>query len=128
MLIAHSLVAYPFVLRSVRSAARSMDKQLAEAAAVLGAPPRRAWQHVQLPVLSRAMAVGALLAFVISLGELGATLLLREPGFTTMPIAIYEAIGQPGADSLGRALALSTILMGVTVVAFSSSSGSGTGT
>ncbi len=118
VLIAHALVAYPFVLRAVLAVARSMDPHLPEAAAALGASPSRVWRFVELPILARAILVGAVFAFAVSLGEFGATLLLRRREFATVPIAIFEALGRPGPDNLGRALALATILMGVTVVAF----------
>jgi thiamine transport system permease protein len=69
-------------------------------------------------MISRAMLVGAVFSFAVSLGEFGATVLLRRQEFATMPIAIFESLGRPGADNLGRALAMATILMAVTVVAF----------
>lgn len=112
LLIAHALIAYPFVLRAVLAVARSIDPHLPEAARLLGASPWRVFRHVELPLLARALLVGAVFAFVISLGEFGATLLLRRREFATMPIAIFEALGRPGG--LGQALAMATILMSVT--------------
>ena len=41
LIIAHSLVAYPFVIRSVLPAMRGMPQQLREAASVMGASPVR---------------------------------------------------------------------------------------
>jgi thiamine transport system permease protein len=112
LLVAHALIAYPFVLRAVLAVARSIDPHLPEAARLLGASPWRVFLHVELPLLARALLVGAVFAFVISLGEFGATLLLRRREFATMPIAIFEALGRPGG--LGQALAMATILMAVT--------------
>ena len=112
LLIAHALIAYPFVLRAVLAVARSIDPHLPEAARLLGASPWRVFRHIELPILARALLVGAVFAFVISLGEFGATLLLRRREFATMPIAIFEALGRPGG--LGQALAMATVLMTVT--------------
>ncbi|MCH6551033.1 MAG: ABC transporter permease subunit [Planctomycetes bacterium] len=112
VLIAHALIAYPFVLRAVLAVARSIDPHLPEAARLLGASPWRVFRHIELPILARALLVGAVFAFVISLGEFGATLLLRRQAFATVPIAIFEALGRPGG--LGQALAMSTLLMTVT--------------
>ncbi|MFA7249533.1 MAG: ABC transporter permease subunit [Dehalococcoidia bacterium] len=117
VLIAHALLAYPFVLRSVVPAARSMDPGVAEAAAVLGASPRRAWRHIDLPVLSRALVAGGAFAFAVSLGEPAATALLRRHEFTTAPVAILDTLGR-SADGAGAALALATLLLVVSVVAF----------
>jgi thiamine transport system permease protein len=55
---------------------------------------------------------GGVFAFAVSLGEFGATSVLRRREFATLPVAIFDALGRPGG--LGRALALSTILMLVT--------------
>jgi len=111
--IAHSLVALPFVVRAMAPVIRSIDPRLREAAAVLGASPRRVWQEVDAPLVARAALVGAGFAFAISLGEFGATLFIARPDTPTVPIAIDRLLSQPGALNFGQAMALSTILMGL---------------
>lgn len=109
--VAHTLIAMPFVVRSVLPALRGMDPRLREAASTLGASPLRSWREVDLPILARTFAVAAAFAFTISLGEFGATLLVSRPDLPTMPVVIYRALGQPGLLNYGQALAMSTILM-----------------
>lgn len=111
--VAHTLIAMPFVVRTLLPALRSLNPRLREAAAVLGASPFRVWREIDLPLLRPALIVGAVFAFTISLGEFGATLLISRPDFPTMPVIIYQALGQPGLLNYGKALAMSTILMGV---------------
>ena len=106
----------PFVVRLLVPALRSIDPTLREAAGVLGAPPWRVWREIDLPVVSRAMAAAAGFAFAVSLGEFGATVFLARPDRPTLPIAIYRALGRPGALEFGQAMALSVILMVLTVV------------
>ena len=118
LVIAHTLVAYPFVIRSVLPAMRGMPQQLREAASVMGATPVRAFWHVELPILTPALIVGATFAFAVSMGEFGASLLLVRPESTTMPVAVYRMLSQPGAENLGRALAMSTVLMLVVAAVF----------
>ena len=118
LIIAHSLVAYPFVIRSLLPVLRGMPKHLVEAAAVLGASPLRIFIHVELPILARALLVGATFAFAVSMGEFGASLLLVRPEFTTIPVAIFRLLGQPGETNLGQALAMSTLLMAVVATGF----------
>jgi thiamine transport system permease protein len=60
------------------------------------------------------MLVAAIFAFTISLGEFGATALIARPEYPTIPVMIFRLLGQPGALNYGQAMALSTILMGVT--------------
>jgi thiamine transport system permease protein len=114
--IAHTLIAAPFVMRTVLPALRSINPRLREAAAVHGASPLQVWRQVDLPILSRAMLVGAAYAFTISLGEFGASLLISRPDTPTMPVIIYRALSQPGIANLGQALAMSTILMIVSAI------------
>ncbi len=109
--IAHSLVALPFVVRSLQPALASIPQRLRDAAAVLGASPWQVWRMVDLPILSRAALVGATFSFTISLGEFGATTFLARPENPTMPIAIFRFLSQPGALNYGQALAMATLLM-----------------
>ena len=109
--LAHTLVAFPFVVRSLAPALGSIQPRLRQAAAVLGASPARVARHVDLPLVGRALLVAAAFAFTISLGEFGATALIARPEYPTIPVAIYRFISQPGALNYGQALALSTILM-----------------
>ena len=109
--LAHTVVAVPFVIRTVTPVLRSAQPRLMEAAAVLGASPRQVFQEIQLPIVSRAALVGAGFALAVSLGEFGATAFLVRPDRPTIPTAIFRLLGQPGATNLGQAMALSVILM-----------------
>lgn len=118
VVLAHTLVALPFVVRSVLPALRSIHPRLREAAALLGASPWRVWREVDLPIVARAVLVGAVFAFTISMGEFGATSLIARPERPTMPIAIYRFLGRPGTVNYGQALAMSTLLMLVCTLGF----------
>jgi thiamine transport system permease protein len=115
--IAHALVAIPFVVRAVVPVMRSVRARLREAAAVLGASPRRVWREIDLPMISRAALVGGGFALAVSLGEFGATAFIARPDTPTLPVAIFRFLGRPGALNFGRAMAMSVILMVVTAAA-----------
>jgi thiamine transport system permease protein len=120
VLIAHTLVAFPFVVRSLLPVLLGIKPSLREAAAIMGASPLRVWRHVDLPIVGRALLVGAVFAFTVSMGEFGATSFIVRPnsGFLTLPIAIARYLGRPGAENFGAALAMSTVLMAVTSAGF----------
>ncbi len=118
VVLAHTLVAFPFVVRSVLPALRSIHPHLRETAALLGASPWHVWREVDLPIVARAVLVGAVFAFTISMGEFGATSLIARPERPTMPIAIYRFLGRPGVANYGQALAMSTLLMLVCTLGF----------
>ncbi len=118
LIIAHSLIAYPFVIRSVLPALRAVPTQLQESSAVLGASPTKTFIHIYLPILTPGLIVGATFAFAVSMGEFGASLLLVRPEFTTMPVAIFRLLGQPGSSNFGQALAMSSLLMMIVAAGF----------
>lgn len=115
--IAQAVVATPLVVRAVTPSIRAIDPRLREAAAVLGAGPRRVWREVDLPIARRAILLGAGFSFAVALGEFGATAFVARPGSTTLPVAIYRLLGQPGPGNFGIALAASVLLMAITAVA-----------
>lgn len=121
VLIAHTLVAFPFVVRSLLPVMQSIKPGLREAAMVMGASPARVWREVDLPIIGRALLVAAVFAFTVSMGEFGATSFIVRPnsGFLTMPIAIERFLSTPGgALNFGQAMAMSAILMAVSAAGF----------
>ena len=111
--IAHSLVALPFVVRTLSPALGSIPFSIRQAARVLGARPFRVWREIDLPLLVPSLLVSIVFALTISLGEFGASSFLSRPDYPTLPVAIFRYISQPGALNYGQALAMSTILMAV---------------
>jgi thiamine transport system permease protein len=114
--MAHTLIALPFVIRTLQPAIQSIPDRLREAAAVMGATPFQVWRLVDWPILSRASLAAGTFAFTISMGEFGAALLISRPEFPTIPVAIYRFLSQPGGLNYGQAMAMATILMLITLV------------
>jgi len=69
-----------------------------------------------MPSVSRAALVGAAFAFVVSLGEFGATSFVARPSTATMPIMIFRLLSRPGTASLAMAMALAVVLAAITAV------------
>ena len=116
--IAHTLVAFPFVVRCVLPGLRQIPENLREAACLLGASPFKVWKLIDFPLTKHAILVGAIFAFSISMGEFGASAFLTRPHTPTMPVAIFRFLSQPGALNYGQAMAMSCILMLVTCSSF----------
>ena len=114
--LAHALVAIPFVVRATLPLLRSIKRELREAAAVLGASPARVWREIDLPIVARALAVGAGFAAVVSLGEFGATSFIVRPVSITVPALIFRSLGRPGSSSFATAMALAVVLATMTAV------------
>ncbi|MEW6029125.1 MAG: iron ABC transporter permease [Chloroflexota bacterium] len=114
--LAHTIIALPFVIRALQPAIASIPDRLRHAAATLGASHFRVWRTVDWPILSRAILAAATFAFTVSLGEFGAATLLTRPDNPTLPVAISRFLSQPGGLNYGQAMAMSTILMLVTLI------------
>lgn len=115
--IAHSLVALPVVINTLYPALSTIPASMHDAASTLGASPLRTLQTIDLPLIRKPLLVGALYAFILSLGEFGATSFLTRPDYPTMPIAIYRYLGLPGALNYGQAMAMACILLTVCAAA-----------
>lgn len=114
--LAHALVAVPFVVRTTLPILRSIRHDLRESAAILGASPARVFREIDLPIASRALAVGAGFAALVSLGEFGATSFVVRPISITVPALIFRLLGRPGSASFATAMALAVILAAMTTV------------
>jgi thiamine transport system permease protein len=116
--LAHTLLAFPFVVRALAPALRARNLRLREVARCLGVSPFTRLWRIEIPLLAPALGVAMVLAFTSSLGEFGAALLLTRPEYPTVPMVIARLLGQPGASNYGQAMALSTLLMLASVAAF----------
>ena len=114
VMLAHTLIAFPFVTRALLPALRGLEPNLLAASATLGAGVWRQLFRVELPLLKPSIITAASFAFAISMGEFGATLTLQSARHATLPVAIFDRLGRPGATNYGSALALAFVLMLIT--------------
>jgi thiamine transport system permease protein len=115
IVIAHAILSYPFVMRSVSSTLKRFDPHLREAAMSLGADRTVSFFRIELPLIMPGILVGAIFAFSISMGELGATYMIHKPEYATLPMVIYRYIG---SREFGVGIALSVVLMLIVFVSF----------
>jgi molybdate transport system permease protein len=97
--IAAAVMGFPLLVLSIRAAFDGVDRRLEAAAETLGAGAWRRFMTITLPLSSRGIAAGCVLAFARAFGEFGATIsfVANIPGETrTLPIAIYELLNVPG--------------------------------
>ena len=118
VVMAQTFVSMPFLIVAVEGALRGLDDRLDDAAATLGASRWFTFRHVTLPMITPAVAAGAVLCFARALGEFGATITFAGnlPGRTqTMPLAVYLA--QQGNPDAALALALVLLVVAVVILA-----------
>ncbi len=115
--LVQALIAIPVVIRIMMPALESVPARLRHAAATLGARPIRVFATVDLPIVGRSIGAAGGFAFVMALGEFGATSFLARADTTTLPVLIGSALNRPGADNLATAMAASVVLVVATVLA-----------
>ncbi len=119
--IAAGIMALPLMVRAMRLSIEAVDRRLESAARTLGAGPARVFWTLTLPLSLPGVLAGAVLGFARSIGEFGATITFvsNVPGETkTLPLAIYSALQQPGAEAtVWRLSAISVALSLVALVA-----------
>lgn len=110
LVIAHTLVALPWVLRLVCASLAMAPAAAEEAARSLGANPLQAFLRVTLPSIRPGIVAAALFAFIASFSDLEKSLFLVGPGQTTLPIAIVNYL-EWNLDSTIAAVATVQILV-----------------
>jgi len=109
--VAQAFIATPIVIRSSQAAFASVDKGYEEAATTLGLGPLEVFYRVNVPLASRSLLSGIILAWARTMGEFGGTLMVA--GATrfrteTLPIAVYLNIS---SGELGIAVSCAMVLL-----------------
>jgi ABC-type spermidine/putrescine transport system permease subunit II len=92
LVIAHTVLAFPFVVVLVGSALYSLDRSLVEASQGLGAGPVRTFFRVTFPHIRLAVFGAGLFAFNVSFDEVVVTLFLSGVRTKTLPVKVWDAI------------------------------------
>jgi putative spermidine/putrescine transport system permease protein len=92
LVIAHTMLALPFVVLNVGVSLDGLDRRLPLAAAGLGAGSLHIFRTVTLPLIMPGVAGGAVFAFVTSFDEVVLSIFLAGPTVKTLPVRIWEEI------------------------------------
>lgn len=99
-------------------ARRRLDPLLWDAARVFQANPWHGFRHVRMPLLGRGILAAAALTVALTLGELGATLVVVPPGESTLTLRLYQFLhygASAHVAALGLMLAALAALAGAAV-------------
>jgi molybdate transport system permease protein len=113
LVVAATLAALPFVVRSSRAAFEDVDPTFEAAARTLGARPLRVFLTVTLPLASSGVVAGLTLGFARCLGDFGVTLMVAGniPGLTqTGALAVYDAVqANRDAEASGMVIVMTSV-------------------
>ncbi|HEY4007011.1 MAG TPA: ABC transporter permease subunit [Pseudonocardia sp.] len=113
VIAAHAVLVLAFTVSTVTAGLDRLDPDYELAARSLGAGPARVLLRVRLPLLLPSLAAAAGLAVALSMGELGATIMIYPPSWRTLPVTIFTASDR--GDSF-LASASTVVLLAVTAL------------
>ncbi|KIA65334.1 ABC transporter permease [Nocardia vulneris] len=114
VILAHSVLVLAYAFSAVSAALDRIDPGYRQAAESLGAGPARVLFQVTLPLLLPALGAAAGLAVALSMGELGATIMVYPATWKTLPVSIFA---QTDRGEVFDAAASTTLLVLTTLVA-----------
>ena len=90
LVIAHTAVAIPYIVRTVAALYRSLAPGLEEAALILGASQWQTFWHVTFPLIRPAILAGCLFAVLLSIDNLPLSYFFGSPGTSTLPVVMLS--------------------------------------
>jgi putative spermidine/putrescine transport system permease protein len=113
LVMAHVVLAVPFVVVTVSATLEGFDTGLLRAAASLGAPPLTAFRRVTLPLIFPGVMSGALFAFAVSFDDVVVALFLAGPEQRTVPIQMFNGVREEINPIIAAA---ATLLIGLSLI------------
>lgn len=113
LLVAHTCVCLPYVIRITASVYCTLPPSLEEAAEILGASRLATLWHVVLPLLRPAIAAGALFSFLVSFDNLPLSFFFGSPATNTLPVVMLAYVEQQFDPSIA---ALSTVQLAAAIM------------
>jgi putative spermidine/putrescine transport system permease protein len=115
LVIGHTVLALPYVVRLVCAGLAGIDPALERAAAGLGATPLQRLRHVTLPLIAPSIIAGALFAFITSFDDLTVALFVVSTNVMTLPVRIYNYM-QFNYDPLITSVSTVMIVLSIVLV------------
>jgi len=90
VLVAHFVLISAFTYGNVSAGLARLPPEYEQVAESLGARPFYRLRRVTLPLIAPYLIAAFSLSFALSMGELGATVMIYPPGWVTLPVGIFS--------------------------------------
>lgn len=110
LIVAHTILAAPYVVVTVLATIQTFDMNLLRAASSLGARPMAAFREVVLPLIMPGVVAGALFAFAISFDELVVAIFITSPGEFTLPRQMFAGLREFLSPTVAAAAVIMIVL------------------
>ncbi|WP_291407191.1 ABC transporter permease [Devosia sp.] len=94
LIIGHTILILPYVIRVISASLASFDFSIEEAAISLGSPPLKTFFTVLLPNVRSGVIAAFILAFITSVNDVSISIFLTGPGISTLPIQLLAHMEQ----------------------------------
>ena len=109
VILSHTLIGIPYMLRILVVGFESMPQDILDAASNLGAGPRTRLKEVYLPMLAPSIISGAIFTFINSMEEFTMSFIIGAPDIRTIPTVLFSYLGEGFSQT--RASVVSLILL-----------------
>lgn len=116
VILAHTLLALPYVSISVFAALANLDRRIPQAARSLGASVWQTVWAVVVPAALPGMLTGGIFAFIVSFDEIVGVLFITVRNVTTLPKMIWEGI-QDNIDPTIASVAAMLVILTLVITA-----------
>lgn len=116
LVLAHTVLAVPFVIIVMTTTLQGMDTGLERASSSLGAHPLRTFMHVTLPLVRPGLVTAAIFAFIASFDELITALFISGARSTTLPKQMWDGI-RDQMDPTIAAVSAGLIILAIVLMA-----------
>lgn len=114
LVIGHTVVSVPYVLRSALVSTSLADPALPRSAAIHGASPWQVIWHVTLPMMRPGLISGGLFALLASLNNIVVSAFIAQPGVNPLPVVLFsrmENLAEPSVAAASTAVIILTALL-----------------
>ena len=110
LLIAHTVISLPYVVRTVAGVYRGVSPDYEESAAVLGANRIQIFWHVTLPMIKPGIFAGMLFAMLISIDNLPISFFFGSADTNTLPVVMLSYLEHQFDPSVAAASSIQLIV------------------
>lgn len=119
LILVYTMVNVPFITWLMEGFFKDIPPDLAEAALIDGCSRLQALLKVDLPIAAPGVAASTIFAFLLSWNEFAIALILtRTPASRTLPVGLFDFVGEFFIDWGGMSAAGTIILIPVVILTF----------
>lgn len=108
LIIAHTVVGLPYVVRTVAGVYRGAPRELEESASIIGATRWQIIRYVVLPQIRPGIFAGAMFSILVSIDNLPISFFFGSPSTNTLPVVMLSYLEHQFDPSIA---AISTVQM-----------------